>query len=184
MTAIKHKQYQVIYTYQLTSKQILYWCMCKEMLFYEVWLLKLQFLSFCFFSLYVDGIVHLFELCGWTIQEQQHFWRKTQFVVKLVTKNFHQTLQSQHTILCFFWNRHQKWLSLIGCKTSVLEFDKNIYVTFSTESFLFLFLSRIFYYSKHQLWSSFDEGHLISTSQDTKLSMLVMIESSDAPRKE
>ena len=37
MTVIKHKKSQVIYTYQLTIKQIF---MCKVMFFYEVWLLK------------------------------------------------------------------------------------------------------------------------------------------------
>ena len=56
------------------------------------------------------------------------------FVVKLVAKSFHQTLQSQQTVAHFSQNRQQNPLSLIGCKTSALEFDINIYVTFSIES--------------------------------------------------
>ena len=95
MTAIKHKISQIIYTYELTNTQIF---ICKVMFFYEVCFLMLFLWSiFLFFicssSHHVDTIFHLFQLCGWTIQEQQPFWRKTQFLVKFVAKNVHQTLQ-------------------------------------------------------------------------------------------
>ena len=95
MTAIKHKISQIIYTYELTNTQIF---ICKVMFFYEVcflmfflWSIFLFFI--CSSSHHVDTIFHLFQLWGWTIQEQQPFWRKTQFLVKFVAKNVHQTLQ-------------------------------------------------------------------------------------------
>ena len=70
-------------------------------------------------------------------------------MVNFTAKNFLQTLQSQPTVVHSFRNRQQNRVSLTGYKTSVLEFDKNIYVTFSTESSNLLFLSKIFYISKH-----------------------------------
>ena len=70
-------------------------------------------------------------------------------MVTFIAKNIHRTLQSHNKVVHFFQSREQNRLSLIGNKTSALEFDKNIYVTFSIESFKWLFLNRIFYLSKH-----------------------------------
>ena len=131
LIAIKRKQSEVIYTYRLTTKQIF---ICIVMFF--LWNVAIKVVGFfiCSYSHHVHTIFHFFEICGWTIQEQQPFWRKIQFAVKVFANNSHQTLLSQHTVAHFVRNRQQIWIFLIGYKTTVLELDKVIYVTFSTES--------------------------------------------------
>ena len=136
MTAIKHKKSQVVYTYQLTTKQIFKYPL---FFFFFLFVLPATMLMQCFPSLNSAGeqfrkksLSEKISVCG-----------------KICCQNFHQTLQSQDTEVHFFQNRQQNRLSLIGYKTSDLECDKNIYVNFSTESSHLLFLSRIFYLPKH-----------------------------------
>ena len=143
----------------------------------------------------IDKIFYLFQLCGWTIQEQHPFWRKTQSVVKFVAKNFHKTLQFQFTEVHFFWTRQQNQLSLIGYKTSVLEFDKNICdlfnwilpFAFSESNFLFQniidtlikFCGGIFNFHSQGLkpvYIRYDKSQVMSQGKDTILKKQVLVE--------
>ena len=150
---------------------------------YNIFHLWQSFFIFCS-SHNIDTIFYLFQLCGWTIQEQHPFWRKTQSVVKFVAKNFHKTLQFQFTEVHFFWTRQQNQLSLIGYKTSVLEFDKNICdlfnwilpFAFSESNFLCFKTSLI-------LWSHFVEGYLTSTPKVSSLSTFVMVRVKWCPKE-
>ena len=94
-----------------------------------------------------DTIFYLFQLCGWTIQKQHPFWRKTQSAVKFVTKNFHQTLVSIYRGT-FFLNETTKSTLFNWVQNMSLNLIK-IFVTFSFESSHLLFLSQISYLSKH-----------------------------------
>ena len=62
---------------------------------------------------------------------------------------------------------------------------KNIYMTYSTDSSPFGFSkwNILSFKTSLILGSSFDEGHLISTRQFSRLSTFVTLESSDIPRK-